>query len=1056
MSFRWLVAVLLFVAANRTIADEPRSWTARAGGFKVEATLIDVTDGNVVLQKTDGSTITVPLEKLSLSDIRFVDQVMRQAEAAVNRSSPAKAMKEGRAPQASDDPARPFEDDPAETTPLTNGSGPPLTEPNRSDWQLHPDPGSTAKIDAARNLAIPSNSRFGNVETVMPDVASPFVAIFHQSSPTMLICHDIRSGRKIGQVEFEAGYLQHKALSPDGRAVAWYAPTPNSTIKITALSGSKKTIEIDLNKQFASFNYLAFAAPDRLVVGDSTDHKISVWDTKTQQKLHEFAIPHSVSSKQITMTRGGHYLAISPRGDDPIQFFDLRNGALAGTLPMPPIQTGSPLRPTVESIAFSLDGNELAAAYSAGTTSGIAIWGVVDGKNIRNHTFDRPLYSLFSGSGYAGPTLQYLPDDRGWLLYGRAVIDRGAKGVAWVEPNMPGFSASQTQRQVLADGRIVALRGTTGTTNLSAQPLPWHEIEEGTKVVASGGMSEDAKLPELTQPNLSLVDATTFLPIDQWKAVEPAAEKRSLRPRPISLNINPIILRNLTFASTKDTDVALITAPSLEKNGVVENGFQVTEVLRLDLDQAKSIGVLNTNHPGEFVDFTAGGKWAVTRTGKQRDRLDIYEVDTSKHVVGFRPSTPEQPTSMISWARFNDTDSLITLSSSGRMVIWDVSTVKAKAITQFDLNRREAFVPVHCWITPSRKNIIVSGSGKLHVVDANSLQPLGVLESAACMRGPWHAIAIAVDSSGRKMAAEIRSGDDTTIAVWDFGSGKLQTEFAVALPRTEITWVDNRHILVHGTRMPRGNLRLPNSTADRAVFDLIDSTNGNIVWRYVVPYGGLIQRGPDQRVWYASSTSPLQSGAMMGLELPSQTTKAAISKRPPPKPIVQRGSEITLDVKFRSPGNTAGIDLITDSILADISRQLVGRGVQVKPRSGLVLNVLVQEQLTDQNLRFRMLATGQEVSVRETRVDCHLVLKDVSGSVLWKRSQAFYNESDQMIESIPVGVSAGDHLRRKQWKQVLQWFADGGLPKTIYEPFPEGGLGESLLGPTGETDAKVY
>lgn len=314
----------------------------------------------------------------------------------------------------------------------------------------------------------------------------------------MLICHDIRSGRKIGQIEFEVGYLQHKALSPDGRAVAWFAPTPNSTIIISPLSGSKKTTEIDLNKQFASINYIAFAAPDRLVVGDSSDHKISVWDTKTQRKLHDITIPHSVSPKQITMTRGGHYLAISPRGDDPIQFFDLRNGALAGTLTMPAIETGSPLRPTVESIAFSLDGNELAAAYSAGTTSGIAIWGVVDGKNIRNHSFDRPLYFLYSGSGYAGPALQYLPEDRGWLLYGRAVIDRGARGVAWVEPDVSGFSASQTQRQVLADGRIVALRGTSGTTSLSAQPLPWHEIEEGTKVVASGGMSEDAKLPVLT------------------------------------------------------------------------------------------------------------------------------------------------------------------------------------------------------------------------------------------------------------------------------------------------------------------------------------------------------------------------------------------------------------------------------------------------------------------------------------------------------------------------------------------------------------------------------
>lgn len=153
MRFRLLVVLLAFVVANTTIADESRFWTARAGGFKVEATLVDVTEGNVVLQKIDGSTVTVPLEKLSLSGIRFIDQVMRQAEASVNRIAPAKEMKESLAPQAPDDPPQSTEDAPAETAPLTNGSIPPLTEPNRSDWQLQPDPGSTAQINAARNLA---------------------------------------------------------------------------------------------------------------------------------------------------------------------------------------------------------------------------------------------------------------------------------------------------------------------------------------------------------------------------------------------------------------------------------------------------------------------------------------------------------------------------------------------------------------------------------------------------------------------------------------------------------------------------------------------------------------------------------------------------------------------------------------------------------------------------------------------------------------------------------------------------------------------------------------
>jgi hypothetical protein len=200
----------------------------------------------------------------------------------------------------------------------------------------------------------------------------------------------------------------------------------------------------------------------------------------------------------------------------------------------------------------------------------------------------------------------------------------------------------------------------------------------------------------------------------------------------------------------------------------------------------------------------------------------------------------------------------------------------------------------------------------------------------------------------------------------------------------------------------------------------------------------------------------ISPATLMGVELPTPAAAAAIAKLPPRTPILTQGAEITLDVKFQSLGAPAGIDLITDSIQADLSRQLIDRGIQVKPRAGLVLVVAIQEKQTDERLRFMMVATGQEISIRETRVDCELILKDVIGKVLWHQSHAFYNQGQRLIESVPAGMTAADHLRRLQWKEVLQWFQEGGLPETIYEPLPTGGLGESMLGPTGEVNAKSY
>jgi hypothetical protein len=75
-----LVVVVVSLLASSAMA---RQWTSRAGGFSVEAELVDVKDGNVILKKTDGSQVSVPLNKLSLGDVRYINDVLKSAEAGV-------------------------------------------------------------------------------------------------------------------------------------------------------------------------------------------------------------------------------------------------------------------------------------------------------------------------------------------------------------------------------------------------------------------------------------------------------------------------------------------------------------------------------------------------------------------------------------------------------------------------------------------------------------------------------------------------------------------------------------------------------------------------------------------------------------------------------------------------------------------------------------------------------------------------------------------------------------------------------------------------------------
>jgi hypothetical protein len=49
-----------------------RTWNDTSGTFSVEAVMLSLQDGNVVLQKKDGKTIRVPIAKLSPADKKYV------------------------------------------------------------------------------------------------------------------------------------------------------------------------------------------------------------------------------------------------------------------------------------------------------------------------------------------------------------------------------------------------------------------------------------------------------------------------------------------------------------------------------------------------------------------------------------------------------------------------------------------------------------------------------------------------------------------------------------------------------------------------------------------------------------------------------------------------------------------------------------------------------------------------------------------------------------------------------------------------------------------------
>ena len=80
--------------AGKPPASPMRTWTDASGKFKVRASLAGVEDGTVRLRKSDGKTISVPLEKLSEADQQWV---AKHASDAAPAEGPPAATQRGAA-----------------------------------------------------------------------------------------------------------------------------------------------------------------------------------------------------------------------------------------------------------------------------------------------------------------------------------------------------------------------------------------------------------------------------------------------------------------------------------------------------------------------------------------------------------------------------------------------------------------------------------------------------------------------------------------------------------------------------------------------------------------------------------------------------------------------------------------------------------------------------------------------------------------------------------------------------------------------------------------------
>jgi len=94
-----LLGVSLLLALACIAEAEVRNWTDATGKYSTRAEMVEFKEGRVHLRKTDGTVITVPLEKLGAADQQYVRQVAAPSAPGTKATEPQEEAAAGIAPK---------------------------------------------------------------------------------------------------------------------------------------------------------------------------------------------------------------------------------------------------------------------------------------------------------------------------------------------------------------------------------------------------------------------------------------------------------------------------------------------------------------------------------------------------------------------------------------------------------------------------------------------------------------------------------------------------------------------------------------------------------------------------------------------------------------------------------------------------------------------------------------------------------------------------------------------------------------------------------------------
>jgi WD40 repeat protein len=1073
--------VLVLVCCSAAMG---REWTTRDGTSLGEGKLLDAGDDWAAIQFEGRGMVRVPLAQLSLEDLVFA----REAAALARGASPARsgvrpaipaihppamtaAPPEGAA--AVGPPALPADDDPF-----------PKTKPDSTVWQVLPDPPlfqwTAADIERAKAAKLPVAGNSGRIE--LPSQPSPYAVIASGRNAATWDLWDLRTAKRMGTVRGGDVDYGQAAVSADGKYFASASQQRPRGAVIYSTESGKKLRDVAPGDG-GDPALLMFLCGGRLLATDRAGGSASIYDPNSSAVVQLATVGRrSGGELKWASSPGGHYVArVSDEGQR-VEFYDARNGAMAGDVLVPSSSDDRFNR--IEQLSFSADGKELYAwSQSHSDREGLHLyrWSLESG-NLESDiaiAADRRQVERTQVGGL--PWGSYGPVAGGWLLNGSSLIDTKAGAKVWSHVR-PARSTQFPILRILDETHVLTAGRDRGHFGLHVEELPLKEIAKSREIIAAGGTWQDLSLPKLTavEPgkaprNEGFSESKAAYepgPIVAWpKELADFSQFSLMMTEKTTGNVS-----NVCFPrEAPHLAVALAQLSENETAALPENAPERRLPFRLDvIDFVQEIRTYHWNLASvvSLLGLSPSGDRALVLSTPD-GRVDVYDIKAGKHVVGFRPKQLPANQFVASVGSIVDEGNVLLFSPTGELGLWALDPPRM-------VYSRAVLPQSTPAVSHDGKYVAVATKEGLVVAetlsgDAVATLPIGELQEQT------RVASLSFSPDGGKLAVVIvQPMNSARMIVWDVAAKSLAVEFQLpklligrvswagadvllsglppqALSETPVALDANEGGMspeqAYALRQQQAYLLQQNSYGREAMgaarFDLARS---EAVWSYLLPSCRLLENGPGSRSWFLQRT---QNGAwkLQCIGASTKEEQLVLAEAPTSERAEIRGADVKLNIdvgpmpEFVSRGEQRRADFT--KVLEEHFRKALDDQTFVGLQGGpITMNVVLRDQRGEE-LQRAAINSGMQ---RGLGALARLAIQN-GDDVLWSTEQ--WHTAN--IYNVPQPMNSQSGLAYvSAWDRALDWLLANNPPHDLNAAATLRGYAQSRLTPSGMTLSRKW